>query len=173
MSEGAAPTGTAVSMWRMNKQLVTRSETPFPDRCIKCNAPANGFRLKRVLYWQHPAYYLLILCNLLVLIIVVLIVRKKAVLHVGVCAKHRAQRKLALLIGWIGTLGGIALAIVGGVTFESGWAVLAGILLFIGAAIYSGLRAPMGSAAKITKENVWVRGVHRDFLADLPEWPAP
>jgi hypothetical protein len=81
LSEGAAPSG--VGIWRQGRRLVTRSETPFPDRCVKCNAPANGFRLKRVLYWSHPAYLLLLLCNLLILLIVYLIVRKKAVLHIG------------------------------------------------------------------------------------------
>src|ERR1700733_2454444 len=49
MIEGVAPSTAAGRLWRMNKQLVTRSETPFPDRCVKCNAPINGFRLKRVL----------------------------------------------------------------------------------------------------------------------------
>ena len=155
----------------MNKQLVTISETPFPDRCVKCSEPANGFRLKRVLYWQHPAYYLLLLCNLLILLIVVLIVRKKAVLHVGLCAKHRAQRQQSLVIGWAGALGGLILAGVGA-AFSSGWMVLVGFIVFLGAAIYGGVRAPVISAAKITKENVWVKGVHRDFLAALPEWPA-
>lgn len=170
MSEGAGPSGAAGGMWRLNKQLVTRSETPFPDRCVKCNAPANGFRLKRVLYWQHPAYLLLLLCNLLVLLIVVMIVRKKAVLHVGLCAEHLAQRKRAILIGWAGTLGGLALAMIGGIVFSSGWPVLIGFLVLITAAIYGGVKAPIISAAKITKENVWVKGVHEDFLAELPEW---
>jgi hypothetical protein len=171
MSEGAAPSGSAGSMWRMNKKLVTCSETPFPDRCVKCNAPANGFRLKRVLYWQHPAYYLLLLINLLILIIVVLIVRKKAVLHIGLCGEHRVQRQQAIIIGWSGGLGGLALAGIGGIAFKSGWLVLVGIIVFLTALIYGGLKAPMISAAKVTKENVWVKGVHRDFLADLPEWP--
>src|ERR1035438_9056155 len=57
MAEGV-PTSGGIGLWRKEKKLVTRSETPFPDRCVKCNAPANGFRLKRVLYWHHPAYYL-------------------------------------------------------------------------------------------------------------------
>jgi len=171
MSEGAAPSGAAGNMWRTGRQLITTSETPFPDRCVKCNAPANGFRLKRVLYWQHPAYYLLLLCNLLILLIVVLIVRKKAVLHVGLCTDHRAQRRQALLIGWIGTLGGLALAIIGGAAFNSGWLVLIGIVVLLGALIYGGVKGPVISAAKVTKENVWVKGVHNDFLAELPEWP--
>jgi GYF domain 2 len=171
MSEGAAPSGSAGSMWRMKKQLVTHSETPFPDRCVKCNAPANGFRLKRVLYWQHPAYYLLLLINLLILVIVVLIVRKKAILNIGLCNIHRAKRQQAIIIGWSGTLGGLALACIGGIAFKSGWLVLVGIIVFLVAAIYGGVVGPIISAAKVTKENVWVKGVHRDFLAGLPEWP--
>jgi hypothetical protein len=168
LSEGAAPSG--VGIWRQGRQLITRSETPFPDRCVKCNAPANGFRLKRILYWQHPAYYLLLLCNLLILIIVVLIVRKKAVLHVGLCEKHRAQRKMGLTLGWTGALGGIAL-LIGAAAFQSGWTALAGVAAFLFGCIYGGVRASTITATKITKENVWVRGVHRDFLNQLPEWP--
>jgi DNA-directed RNA polymerase subunit RPC12/RpoP len=171
MSEGAAPSAAAGSLWRMNRQLVTCSEAVFPDRCVKCNAPAEGFRLKRVLYWQHPAYYLLLFCNILILLIVVLAVRKKAVLHIGLCAKHRAQRRQALMVGWFGTLGGLALAGIGGLAFDSGWAALAGLVVFVGSAIYGGVRGTTISAVKITKENAWVKGVHRDFLADLPEWP--
>ncbi|MDB6023557.1 MAG: hypothetical protein JWQ04_3414 [Pedosphaera sp.] len=173
MSEGVASTNAAGRMWRMNKQLVTISETPFPDRCVKCNAPANGFRLKRVLYWQHPAYYLLLLCNLLVLLVVVLIVRKKAVLHVGLCGLHRAQRKQTILIGWLGALGGLTVGL-GAFAFSSTWAAVFGVtgfLVFIASAIYGALKGPMVSAAKVTKENVWLKGVHRDFMANLPEWP--
>jgi len=170
MIEGVAPS-SAGNMWRFNKQLVTRSETPFPDRCVKCNGPANGFQLKRVLYWQHPAYYLLLLLNLLILIIVILIVRKKAVLNIGVCEKHRAQRRQAIAIGWIGSLAGLVLGSVAGIAFKSGWLGLAGFIVFLAAAIYAGVTAPLVSAAKIKDGNVWLKGVHPDFLATLPEWP--
>lgn len=167
LSEGAAPSG--VGIWRLGRQLVTRSETPFPDRCVKCNAPANGFKLKRVLYWQHPAYYLFLLCNLLVLLIVILIVRKKAILHVGLCEQHRAHRKTALIIGWVGLLGGL-IVLISGVVWQSGLAALLGALLLLGGGIYGAVRGTIITAAKIDKTNVWVKGVHQDFLAQLPEW---
>ena len=172
MQEGVASPRFSANIWRKNKQLVTISETPFPDRCVKCNAPANGYRLKRVLYWQHPAYYLLLLCNLLVLLIVVLIVRKKAILHVGLCEKHRAVRKQTILIGWIGGLGGLILGI-GALGLNSSLKAplsVTGFLVFLITAIYAGLRAPMVSPAKITKENVWLNGVGKAFLAEYPEW---
>ena len=170
MSEGAAPSG--VGLWRVGRRLVTRSETPFPDRCVKCNAPANGYRLKRVLYWQHPAYYLLLFCNLLILLIVVLIVRKKAVLHVGLCEHHRQQRKAALWAGWGGVLGGIGL-IIAGAAMASGWLALLGAIALLAGGIYGAIKGTIISATKIENEIVWVRGVHADFLSQLPEWPGP
>ena len=36
----------------------------FPDRCIKCNAPAEGYRLKKTLIWHPRAWFFLILLHL-------------------------------------------------------------------------------------------------------------
>jgi hypothetical protein len=167
MAEGAPTTGAA-GLWREGKRLVTRSETPFPDRCVKCNAPAGGFQLKRVLYWQHPAYYLLILCNLLVLLIVLLIVRKKAVLHVGLCDAHRTQRKTAIIACLAGMLGGVAMMIAAGF-YSLGWLALAGGTAFIGGIIWGVVKGRVVYATRIEKDEVWVGGVCQEFLNELPE----
>lgn len=170
MAEGVAMAG-GPGLWRQGKKLVTVSETPFPDRCVKCNAPANGFRLKRVLYWQHPAYYLLLLCNVLILLVVVMVVRKKAVLHIGLCEGHRKQRQLAIIACVTGLLGGVAL-IVCGATFDSGWAALVGAAVFVTGALWGAIKGRTIAATKIDKDkNVWVSGVCREFLDELPERP--
>jgi hypothetical protein len=168
MAESAAIPSVG-SLWRNNRRLVARTETVFPDRCIKCNAPAGGFRLKRTLYWMHPAYYLLILCNLLILLIVHLIVRKKAVVHIGLCVQHRSKRKQGMLIGWSGVALGIILITCGAV-ISSGWCALAGILVLLGGGIIGAVMARTVGPTKIEKEYVWLTGAHRDFLAELPEW---
>jgi GYF domain 2 len=171
LTEGAGL--PAVGLWRKGKQMVTTTNIVFPDRCVKCNAPANSYRLKRQLYWMHPAYYLLLLCNLLILLIVHLIVRKKAVLEIGLCEKHRAQRKMGLAVGWSGALVGIVIIIAGAV-IQSGWTVLAGVALFLFGCIYGGIRASTVAITKITKENtVYVRGAKRAFLDTLPKWNGP
>ena len=149
---------------------MTVSETPFPDRCVKCNAPANGFRLKRVLYWQHPAYFLLLFCNLLVMLIVMLIVRKKAVLHIGLCKKHRKQRLIAIIACSIGMLGGL-ISIIAGAVMPSGIAVIVGIVIFLAGAIWGVAKGRAIYATKIDKQNVWVGGAGKDFLDQLPESP--
>jgi hypothetical protein len=167
MVEGAAVPGGA-GIWREGKKLVTRSETPFPDRCVKCNQPANGFRLKRVLYWQHPAYYLLLLLNVLILLIVVLIVRKKAILHVGLCEAHRQQRWTAIVACLVGIFVGLAL-IVGGVIYTSAWAMVGGILVCLAGLIWGAVKGRTIAASKIDKENVWVSGAGRAFVGEFPE----
>lgn len=169
MAEGVSTPG-GPGLWRQGKKIITRSETPFPDRCIKCNAPANGFRLKRVLYWQHPAYYLLLLCNLLVLLIVVLIVRKKAILHIGLCEAHRKQRLMAIIICIVGLLGGLGVIIAGGV-MGSGWLALAGVVFFLTGAVWGVVWGRTITPTKIDKEFVWVTGAGKAFLDELPERP--
>jgi GYF domain 2 len=89
-----APTPSSDSLWRSGKRVVARTETVFPDRCVKCNESAGGFRLKRTLYWAHPAYWLIFIVSRLIWVIVYLIVRKKAVVHIGLCERHRSSRKL-------------------------------------------------------------------------------
>ncbi|HEU6449668.1 MAG TPA: DUF4339 domain-containing protein [Verrucomicrobiae bacterium] len=168
LQEGAAVPSKG-NLWRLNKKLVARSETIFPDRCVKCNAPAGGFRLKRTLYWAHPAYLLLILCNLLILLIVYLIVRKKAVVEIGLCEKHRIKRKRGIIIGWSSVA--LWIVLIGcAATWESGWTVLVAFLVLLGGGITGGVMARTVAPTKIDKEYVWLNGVHRDFLADLPEW---
>jgi hypothetical protein len=170
MQEGAALPMVG-NLWRQNKRLVTRTRTIFPNRCVKCNAPAN-FRLKRTLYWVHPAYLLLILCNLIVLIIVYLIVRKKAEVEIGLCEAHRAKRKYGIATIWSSVAVGLLVLCYGAVN-NSGWGILIGVVIMLAGAITGGVMARLLTPTKIDKEYVWLAGAHRDFLADLPEWHGP
>ena len=166
LREGAAPIGAG--LWRKKKQLVTHSEALLPDRCVRCNAPAHGFKLKRKLSWHPPGYYILVV-NLLIYAVVAMLVRKKAVLDMGLCEKHREQRHTGLIVGWSGFLGGLAL-IIAAVYFDSGKLALGGILAIVGGAIYAGVTGVRVSTAKIADNTVWLNGVNRDYLAQLPEW---
>lgn len=176
--EGAAPArlpgpiAAAGLLWRTKSQLVTSSGATFPDRCVRCNAPANGYRLKRQLYWHPPAYYLLILLGLLIYAIVAICIRHKAVLHIGLCERHRVRRKWGIVSCTLGVLAGLGLFITGAVG-DIGSLILPGILLFLGGVIHGVITGVRISPVKMTKEHVWLRGVNKDFLAELPELPGP
>lgn len=168
LAEGM-PTPSIGNLWRQNRRLVTRSETVFPDRCVKCNAPTGAFRLKRTLYWVHPAYLFTIFLSPLVLIVVNLLVRKKAVVHMGLCEAHRVQRKAGVAIGWGSFAVGVILWCCAGLS-DSGWWIASGLLVVLIGGLAASVMARTVAVTKIDKDYVWITGVHRKFLAELPEW---
>ncbi len=168
MMEGSAPSGSSRLIWRRKLEIVTGRDAPFPDRCIRCNAPANGFKLKRELTWHSPGYYILLISPL-IYIIVSMLVRKKAVLHIGLCEGHRASRKRAILIASITAILGV-LFVVLTVVAEHGIFALIGLVLLLGALIYASLKATTISTTKIEKEIVSFKGAGQPFLDTLPEW---
>jgi hypothetical protein len=170
--EGAPPPALDGATWRMNRRMIMRSETPLPDRCVRCNAPANGYRLKRKLYWHPPGYYLLIFVGLLIYLIIALCVRKKALVHVGLCEKHRAQRKWIIAGSWLAVLLGFVMMI-GGLSEDSGAVSLSGVVLLLVGVVFGILKGPVVSVVKIDNEFVWLKGPGEDYLAQMPEWSGP
>ena len=177
LSEGAALPSSA-GLWRRLDKVVTVNGTVFPDRCIKCNQPANGFRLKRKLYWQPPGYYFLFLICLfsrlfyLIILIILAIVCKKVTVHISLCQKHVAERKRAIVVAW-GILGLGLLSLVGSAVFQNAIAIfiIIGLVFFLAAIIYGAVKGRSVVATKITKENAWIKGAKKEFLETLPEWP--
>jgi hypothetical protein len=161
-------------LWRKGKILVMRKGSQLPARCVKSNQPTDR-RLKRSLYWHHPAIYLSILISIWIYIILALILRKSATIHVGLSDEWFAKRHRAMFVGWLLVLAGIGLFVAGIATIDRSdvfpWMLVAGPLVFLGGAIYGLLAARMVAAERISDEHVWLKGVHPGFLADLPEWP--
>lgn len=172
MMEGTAAPGSSRLIWRRKREIVLSKDTPFPDRCVCCNAPTNGFKLKRDLSWHPPAYYLLLLVCLWLYIIVAMIARKKATLHIGLCEAHRAARKQTILIASLSAVLGLVLVIAGGV-MENGILALIGAVLLIGGGLYGAVKAPIISCTKIENDLVSFKGAGQPFLDTLPEWNGP
>ena len=163
-------------VWRQGKLLVMHKRATLPDRCVKSNQPAHGRKLKRHLYWHHPLIYLAILACLLGYVVLVVVFQKDAVIHIGLSPERILRRRSMRLIAWILGIGSILLVVVGLASLRPIGAImaLAGVVGFLVAVICEHL-APSGtvSAKRITKDYVWLKGVHPDFLASLPEWPYP
>jgi hypothetical protein len=168
LQEGGPPAGQA---WRANRQFVARVQTPLPDRCVCCNAPANGYRLKRQLSWHPPVYYALLLAGPLIYIIVALFASRKAVIQVGLCSKHRWRRGWGMLTATIAILAGVALIDAFTASGAQAWVLLILGLLVLGGGIVVGARVDgVVSSARIDNEHIWLRGAKEPFLASLPEW---
>ena len=165
-----------VDLWRDGALLVARNEAEFPDRCLRCNQPAEGYRFRRTVRWHPPVYYALIVINIILYAIVGSIVSKTSRVEAGVCPAHRARRRNAILVGWATFLAGGSLFVVGLTSGGESWqtvAVIAGMILIVAGAIYGVLRSQIYLPKKITKDKfVWLAKVDPDFLAPLPDWPA-
>jgi hypothetical protein len=169
LREGVA-TGVLVGLWRSGKLLVMRKNSALPDRCTKCNKPANGFRLKRSLSWHTPWLYLLLIIAWVIYLIVALVASKKAKIEIGLCDEHRRIRNRDVIIAWLLfalSVGSFVLA----ATLTTGWPYgLGGVGVLLASLIYSVVRLPMVQAKRIDSEFVWLNGVCKDYMADLPEF---
>lgn len=161
---------------RDGKLLVVRKGATFPDRCVRCNAPAEGYRLRRNLSWHHPLIYLILLANLLIYIIVALVVRKTAKLEVPLCPEHRASRRNVLLMAWGLVLASVPVGIALGQALPDAqlWvAFVVGFGLFLAGAFYGAIAAPPVVATRIDDYFVWLKRVCPEWMAGLPEYQRP
>lgn len=170
--------GSDEGLYQAYDQLIVRKGVEFPDRCVKCNRPAEGYRLRRNLSWHNPLLYLVILAGLLIYVIVALIVRKTARLYLPLCPEHRARRARTIWAAWLVVLGSIGLMVMGGVLADSnaqeavgGFMLLGGLLGFLGGLIYAAVATPVVKATKIDDYYVWLQGVAPEFLRELEAVP--
>lgn len=156
-------------VWQDRAKLVMSRDAELPPRCVKCNVPTH-LRLKRKLSWHHPALYLIILVALLIYLIVAMVVRKSATIEIGLCDEHLAKRRRNL---WI-TIGLVVVGVLGfalAIGFNDGSYLLVGFLALIAALIYGIVAVRVVAPARIDDQFVWLTGVNKQYLSELPQWP--
>jgi hypothetical protein len=156
------------SVWRAGKLLVCTRDAIFPNRCVKCNAPAEPPLVRYKLGWHSGWWYLLILVQVIVYVIVGLLVRKRAEIDVGLCERHQRRRRNGRILSVAGLIAIVA-AIVLGANLDM-WPLMAGgMIAILPWLIVVLILVPQLSAARITKEEIRVKGCGKDFLDSLPE----
>lgn len=155
-------------VWRDGKVLVAPKDAALPPLCVKCGEPASQMK-KRVFFWHHPALYLLVLCGLLLYLIVAIIARRRATLTVGLCPRHAGKWRNGMLLGWLGALAGIGVAVAGGANDSCGIMAL-GLLLFLGTIIAGMFMARVLQVEHIDRTYARLKGCGEGFLAGLPEF---
>ncbi len=77
--------------------MVVPHGADVPERCVKCNAPAELER-PRAYAWHHPGWYLFLLINPLIYVLVGLIARTRSRVPVGLCDEHVRKRGMARMV---------------------------------------------------------------------------
>ncbi|HSV33165.1 MAG TPA: zinc finger Ran-binding domain-containing protein [Pyrinomonadaceae bacterium] len=156
-------------VWRDKSTLVMTKEATLPDRCVKCDAPANGLRLKKNLSWHHPILYLLVFGAALLYIIIAAVLSKRATVYLGLCAAHFQRRRKQLVAAWLLLLLGIIIP-VAAIAYDYPILALLGVVLFITAVVWLIVASRVVSVKKIDDRLVWLNGFNRDYLSQLPPW---
>ena len=171
---GPLPTGfqaTDGGVWRDGDVLVMHKQAVLPDRCIRCNAPANGDRLRRKLSWHHPGWFLLVIVSLWIYIIVALCIRHKATVDFGICEQHRARRRNGILAAWLVALAGIGSIVIGAMNSTLVGLIPLGALLILASLIMGVVFTNIVATKKIDEYYVWLRKVNPEYLAQFPSVP--
>lgn len=166
LREGAKPVG---GVWRHGGQVVVSRDAFLPDRCVKCNAPAGGYRLRRKLYWHPPVVYVLLISPL-IYILVATLVNKRGIVDIGLCQRHRKQRWWAIGLGWlVGALGIVCLFGAGSTPGGDYLLPFGFVLLLCG--LVGGIAFSRGvSAGRIDAEVIRLNGTSAAFRDELDEW---
>ena len=161
---------TGARLWRFEKLLiVARDEGDLPDRCVKCNEPADEPTKTRTVYWHHPGFYVVLLVNVFVYAIVALIVRKKAKVSPGLCQAHKQRRLMGLGIGWGGFLVGFIAMMMAFGNESPGLGMLL-MLATLGSIVAGMIISRIVYPKRIDDRYVQLKGCGEAFLAELPEF---
>lgn len=161
-------------VWRDGGLMVMCKDAELPARCVKTNEPTDRW-LRRQLYWHSPVLYFLILFpGLLIYVIIALIVRKSADIRVGVSPQAISHRRWGIATAWLSFLIGVFLVIFGLANDKPGnslWIVsIVGLIGGLIGIITGVVMSRVVAATKITDEHVWLKGIHPEYLATLPNW---
>lgn len=168
--EGRGHESRAVA-WRDGQLLIVLKDAVLPDRCIKCNEPAEGFQFRRTLTWANPLIYFFLLCGLIPLILIYLIFAKRGRITVGICPVHRRKRKQAIFRAWLLGLAGFALFVVAGILPDNFVAItlLGGFGLILTGILVAAFGTRILVPTRIDKDFIWLAKVSPWYLATFPD----
>jgi len=157
--------------WQANGYLCAIDGAVLPPRCVKCNGTDRVTMVKKQYSWHPPWVYALIRAGLLIYIILALVLQKRVTVTFGVCAKHRAKRRNAILIGWLSFLQ-IFVLIGCAIAFDNGWLILIGFVLFVAGVIYGTVASPILKPGYMNDYKMArLKGACPEFIASLPPGP--
>jgi hypothetical protein len=157
--------------WRDGKLLMVHKDAILPDRCLKCNEPAEGYQYQRSVTWLSPYYALLLLLSPPLYILAFLFMSRRGKVTAGVCRLHRKKRRTAILAGWLVAVAGVGSLIAAGTVLSTpmGIAIIAGVILILAGLIGGSIGSRVLIPNRIDKHFIWLNKVSPAYLATFPD----
>jgi hypothetical protein len=161
------PPPSTGGVWRDKSTLVMTKDAALPDRCVKCNAPANRLRLKRKLSWHHPVLYLLVFGAALLYVIIAAVLSKRATVYLGLCAEHFQRRRKRIAIGVLLLVAAIV-GVPAAIAYDYPMVALLAVAVFLFSVVWLIVVARVVTVNKIDDRFVWLKGINSNYLSQLP-----
>jgi len=156
--------------WRHGEVLVVSEHATLPDRCIKCNAPAEGYLYPKTLLWHTPLIIPLVVLNFILYALCAFLTRKTMKMQMPLCNHHLRRRRGLAWTGHI-MLAAFPILIGFGIYTSQPPFVLVGLFLGLVGFALSVIGRNEIWPSRLTPDLAFVRGVDPKWLAALPEWP--
>jgi len=162
----------------------------LPDRCIRCNRPADGHRAERSIYWRPawwrwsswagllalflmgitaPMFMIIFWIGVLGAVVVDFLLRRKFVVEYGLCGSHRRLRTgvmASFVMSWAALIG-FAGATWIGFRAPQYWWFWALVLVMLALSVVASLLYRI-RIARLTDDHMWLQGTGRRFHQALP-----
>ena len=163
-------------MWRDGALLVVRKGESFPARCIKSNRSAGRRRVEQAVEQGSALAFFAHLLNPIFGFLVDAAVSSSVTFTVGLSGEWHRKRRRAFWIAGAVIVASLAAAAYGVTLIQRGsmtgaWVMFLSMLVTAGGLLYGLNASTLVTAKRITKRFFWLRGVHPEFLAELPDWP--
>gem|GEM_PF-1092270 len=139
-------------VWRDRKTVVVGARATMPDRCVKCNAPAEGIRISCSVSWKWG--------NLN---------QPQTSIEIGLCEAHRRRGSVHARVGLLLIIAIILITISRSSQSNRGFYAMGLLLLF------AGLQWAIPSVRFLAANRDWhwiyLKGAGREFLESLEEFP--
>ena len=152
--------------WREGKRLVFDRGAVLPDRCIKCNEPADGY--KRVVKLSYVPT-----SRELMFGVWAYLSAKRATADIALCERHRRSRAVTVaLVSFAAILASIIVFTqVRATDVTLPLLATAGLIGGVIGLVYAAVGGRLVRATKITNTHIWLKGPGEAFLASLPAAP--
>jgi len=159
--------GQFAGYWRDGKRVGMDRNALLPDRCFKCDEPADGYR--RTVKLTHVP-----LGTEMMVGAIAYAFAKQAKVEIGLCERHRSSRAVNIALFSLAVLG---LSIFVFTQVRATDLVLpllatAGLMGGVIGLIYAAVGTRLVRATRITDTHIWLKGAGEPFLASLPDAPA-
>ena len=156
-------------VWKKDDVLVLSADAVFNDRCIRCNAPADGISVRKILFWHSPLLLPLLVLSFPFYLLLAIFFKRTVTAQIPLCSKHHRMQLAFTLLAVFMLPAFPAMGIYAVVAGKAAFILIGLLTSLAGLALLGWARNPIW-AISIRGEYAVIQGANPEFSNAYPEW---